>query len=30
VLAKHDEKYMSRKVPDAIKASGQWKADNVQ
>lgn len=30
VLAKHDEKYMSREVADAIKASGQWKADNVQ
>ncbi len=28
VLAKHDENYMPPEVAEAIKKSGQWKADN--
>ncbi|MEM1420839.1 MAG: cytochrome c biogenesis protein CcmE, partial [Pseudomonadota bacterium] len=27
ILAKHDEQYMPREVADAIRDTGQWKAE---
>lgn len=30
LLAKHDEKYMPKEVADALKKSGQWKAEKFK